>query len=231
MRQNLPYAAVVVQRIDDKGFIAILIGMSSRRRSRRKSLSEEQAADLVRRALDLRIGMIATNIQLDPYSAQYQAISGALDQIHVMLEAVAVVEADASAFLDLMDRILIGPFIAIVNELSGIVPQRAALVGMLYMVARRMRGDSLTGQEAGRQLLGRVNASEIGKGRPAYTADRRHRSIDKKVEIGRDLLAKKASLPRGRFGPWLEASGLSIAVARACMRVPRAAGEDVEKAA
>ena len=143
-----------------------------------------------------------------------------------------LVEADASGFLELMDRIPIGPFIAIVNELSGIVPQRAALVGMLYLVARRMRGESLTGQEVGRHKIGRVNASEIDKGRPAYAADRRHRSVEDKAEIGRELLAKKASLPRGHFGPWLAESGLSIGTARACMRAARAAaGEDVDQAA
>ncbi|TGQ79339.1 hypothetical protein EN850_20845 [Mesorhizobium sp. M8A.F.Ca.ET.207.01.1.1] len=55
-----------------------------------------------------------------------------------MVRACAdLVEADATAFLEMFDKMPIGPLMAIANELRSIVPQRHALAGMLYLQARR----------------------------------------------------------------------------------------------
>lgn len=44
-----------------------------------------------------------------------------------------------------------------------------------------------------------------------------------KAAIGRVLLDKKASLPRGHFGPWLEEQGVPANFARGAMRLAKAA--------
>jgi hypothetical protein len=61
--------------------------------------------------------------------------------------------------------------------------------------------------------------SEIEKGRAAFRRGA-HRTVEEKTEIGRQLIAKKAALPRGHFGPWLRASGLSH-MAHQCMTMAR----------
>ncbi len=48
-----------------------------------------------------------------------------------------------------------------------------------------------------------------------------HRTIEEKIEIGRQLIAKKAALPRGHFGPWLRESGLGSHLAHQCMRLAK----------
>lgn len=51
-----------------------------------------------------------------------------------------------------------------------------------------------------------------------------HRGIAEKVAIGRELIAIKAKLPKGHFGPWVEESGLSRSMAMDCMALAREAG-------
>lgn len=50
-----------------------------------------------------------------------------------------------------------------------------------------------------------------------------HRTDEEKVAIGRKLIAKKASLPRGHFGPWLIEQGIPGSFARMAMGLARAA--------
>lgn len=57
---------------------------------------------------------------------------------------------------------------------------------------------------------------------PAYRKGQ-HLSEDQKVEIGQKLLAVKARLPRGHFGPWvMENSGMTASMVQQCMRGARA---------
>lgn len=138
----------------------------------------------------------------------------------LVLGCADMIEEDASAFLDLFDKIPFGPLMMMASELRGIVHQGHALAGMLYFYARRSA--SLTGQEAARGVQTSARVSEAAKGRRMPS---RHRTKDEKIEIGRQLLAKKAALPRGHFGPWLlEQAGLSQHTAHQCMRFAKAAG-------
>ncbi len=79
---------------------------------------------------------------------------------------------------------------------------------MLYLHVRRFREGSLAAREASRGKVDIANMSEIEKGRAALRREA-HRTVKEKIEIGRQLIAKKAALPRGHFGPWLQESGLS----------------------
>lgn len=64
---------------------------------------------------------------------------------NLVLACNDMIEEDASAFLDLFDRIPFGPLMVMASELRGIVHQGHALAGMLYLMARR--SGSLTGQD------------------------------------------------------------------------------------
>ncbi|RWO51032.1 hypothetical protein [Mesorhizobium sp.] len=58
-----------------------------------------------------------------------------------------------------------------------------------------------------------------------------HMSDDQKLAIGRRLLAVKASLPRGHFGPWLDKQeGLSRGMASQCMRLATGGRQDARDA-
>ena len=81
----------------------------------------------------------------------------------LVLACSDMIEEDASAFLDLFDKIPFGLLMAMANELRGIVHQGHALAGMLYLVARRSA--SLTGQEATRCVQTAARISEAAKGR------------------------------------------------------------------
>jgi hypothetical protein len=49
----------------------------------------------------------------------------------------------------------------------------------------------------------------------------RHRSIEEKTAIGAYLIRKKAELPRGHFGPWLDRAGMPASAAQECLRLAR----------
>jgi hypothetical protein len=70
---------------------------------------------------------------------------------------------------------------------------------MLYLHVRRFREGSLEAREASRGKVGHANAGEIEKGRAAFRKGA-HRTVKEKTEVGRQLLAKKAALPRGHSG-------------------------------
>jgi hypothetical protein len=139
----------------------------------------------------------------------------------LLLACPDIVEGSTSDLLELFDTVPLGPYMAIANELRGVVHQGHALAGMLYLHVRRLREGSLAAREASRGKIDHANASEIEKGRAAFRKGA-HRTVKEKIEIGRQLLAKKAALPRGHFGPWLlEQSGLSQHTAHQCMRMAR----------
>jgi len=140
----------------------------------------------------------------------------------ILIACSDLVEEDAGAVLEMFDTIPLGPFMALTYELRGIVKQSAALAGMLYFAMRRASEASLTGRAVQGHQLGRINASEREKGRAAFRRGAR-RSIEEKIEIGRMLIARKAELPHGQFGPWLKEAGLSGHMAQQCMALARRA--------
>jgi hypothetical protein len=131
-----------------------------------------------------------------------------------------LVEQHTTALLDMFDLIPLGPMMALANELRGIVHQGHALAGMIYMLARQRQGGTPRVDQ-------RIRASEAAKGRSIGP----RLSEDRKLEIGRQLLEAKASLPRGHFGPWLEKQeGLSQGMAHQCMALAKGGSQDARSA-
>lgn len=82
-------------------------------------------------------------------------------------------------------------------------------------------------------LMSPANLAPLADPKPAEprAIPRGHMSVDLKLEVGRRLLAVKASLPRGHFGPWLEKQqGLSRGMASQCMRLATGARQDARGA-
>ncbi len=61
----------------------------TRRHARRTCLPDEDTADLLRRVIALRAGLIAAQIRLDPHGAQYRCIDASLDALHALLEGLS----------------------------------------------------------------------------------------------------------------------------------------------
>jgi hypothetical protein len=79
----------------------------------------------------------------------------------LLLACPDVVEGSASDLLELFDGLPLGPYMAIANELRGVVHQGHALAGMLYLHVRRLREGSLAAREASRGKVDHANLSEI----------------------------------------------------------------------
>lgn len=139
----------------------------------------------------------------------------------IILACSDLVEADAGAFLEMFDRMPLGPLMAIAHELRGIVHQRSALAGMLFLQLRKMR--QVADQKASADKVRRANESELDKGRNVFdpSVGSRRLTAAGRVALGRDLLAKKASLPFGEWGPWLLEQPFSVPFALKCMRLAR----------
>lgn len=136
-----------------------------------------------------------------------------------------ILDADASAVLELFDTLPLGPFMAITNELAGIIPQRPALAGLLYLYLRRLREDTLTARPTIATKRARANRSQADKGQPAFSDKRRRLSADEKATVGRELLDRKRQIDRGKFYRWvIEESGYTYAMALQCMKLAREAG-------
>lgn len=104
-----------------------------------------------------------------------------------------------SDWLEAWDRMPFGEMIFEAQDLSGFVSQRAAVAGMAY------------------RWLAAELATQIAE--PARIMPKRLDNVQK-IEIGRRLLAIKAELPPGHFGPWLrERPEISLGLARQCMRL------------
>lgn len=136
----------------------------------------------------------------------------------LLLACPDLVEERMSDLLDLFDRLPLGKYMAVTSELRGCIPQANALAGMIYLQLHQMREGSLTGLEPAKGREKRSTISEADKGRREPTR------VDERVELGRKLLAVKAELPHGHFGPWLrEKSGVSPGMAQKAMQMAKAA--------
>lgn len=63
-------------------------------------------------------------------------------------------------------------------------------------------------------------------------ADGEDESQERMIELGRELLAIKAKLPRGHFGPWIEEkSGITYCAARRFMKAAKEADRQEQSAA
>ncbi|WP_376705988.1 DUF3102 domain-containing protein [Mesorhizobium sp. ISC25] len=132
-----------------------------------------------------------------------------------------LVETSMSEMLDMFDRVPLGPHMAIANELAGKVKQRDALAGMLYLHLRSLRNGLPAAKGPSRRREASASTSEAEKGRGKPT--KRQRRTVELLEIGKRLLAAKASLSHGEFGRWLVDQPMTYETALKAMRLARAA--------
>lgn len=151
----------------------------------------------------------------------------------LFLACADIVEDDISTVLDLFDQLPFGPLIATVNELIGVVPQRPALAGVLYLYMRNLRGIRLSMRQASPKRQSKANVSEIEKGRaPTMLSYGRLLTKEEKIAAGRVLLAKKEEMGFGGFQRWVaEESGHTYKMALKCMKLAREADEAKAEAA
>ncbi|UVK57493.1 hypothetical protein DBIPINDM_008469 (plasmid) [Mesorhizobium sp. AR02] len=71
-----------------------------------------------------------------------------------------LVEGKTTALLEMFDELPLGPMMAMVNELRGVVHQRHALAGMIYLYARQLRPAGATFKVAGPGKMRKARISE-----------------------------------------------------------------------
>lgn len=125
------------------------------------------------------------------------------------------VEHRTSEWLQWWDEIPLGPIIATINQLRGVVHQRHALAGAIYWRLCAYSQERMSSQDTAGTIKNKV--PEFGRAR--YNANR-----EEALERGRKLIEIKSRLPRGEWLPWLqEQSGISYSTAQRYMRMARAA--------
>lgn len=169
--------------------------------------------------------------------AESRGNAGLIDEVglwamsDLVTACVDVVEDRATDLFDLMDGVPLGAYMAIASELSGVVSQRYALVGMLYLHMRRLRDKSISFRSASTYKQRRVNASEYEKGRLPGYRPRPKLTRSERIDLGRGFLAKKVELG-GLHGlmRWAVAEqDLPLSTVSYCMRLAREA--DAKEAA
>ncbi|MER9600084.1 hypothetical protein [Mesorhizobium sp. M0244] len=67
--------------------------------------------------------------------------------------------------------------------------------------------------------MAKADASEAEKGRQGFT--KRQRSREELIALGKRMLAVKASVPHGEFGPWLRDQPITYDLALQAIRLAR----------
>ncbi|KAA1176461.1 DUF3102 domain-containing protein [Rhizobium tropici] len=125
------------------------------------------------------------------------------------------VENRTSEWLQWWDEIPLGPIIATINQLRGVVHQRHALAGAIYWRLCTYAQQRMSVQDTASTIKNKV--PEVGRARS--NANR-----EQAIETGRKLIEIKGRLPRGEWLPWIEQqSGLSYGTVHRYMRMAKAA--------
>lgn len=128
------------------------------------------------------------------------------------------VEHRTSEWLEWWDRIPLGPIMATINQLRGFSHQRHALAGAIYYRLTAFAQERMASQDTAGSIKHKV---------PGFGRVRSHTKRDKAIDLGRKLIAIKAELPRGHFGPWVEEkSGITRGQAQRYMRLAREAAQE-----
>ncbi|TCN30141.1 DUF3102 domain-containing protein [Sinorhizobium americanum] len=123
------------------------------------------------------------------------------------------IEEDASAWFDAWDKIPLGFILWHVQELAGKSHMRHALAGAMYLMLVHYSRGKKADREVGYGFIRRVQKAE-----DELSARQVNRS--EAVEMGRELIALKASMPRGEWLPWVrERSGMSYGTVQRYMRL------------
>lgn len=112
------------------------------------------------------------------------------------------IEEDASSWFEAWDAIPLGATMWRCMALSGVINQRHALGGAVYLLLLQHRDNAAGGRPTNYNFLKRVDASEAMASPGAQRRAEEKRMIE---EAGRRLLEVKAALPRGAFLKWIEA--------------------------
>lgn len=121
------------------------------------------------------------------------------------------IDKDLSSWYAAWDAIPLGYVLWHVQELSGKSHMRHALAGAVYLMLVHYSSGKKANREVSYSFLRRVQKAE---------GDMSTRQIQKQqaVELGRELLEVKASLPRGEWLPWLrQHAGVSYETAKRYM--------------
>ncbi|OQP86025.1 hypothetical protein BTR14_13155 [Rhizobium rhizosphaerae] len=111
------------------------------------------------------------------------------------------IEEDASSWFAAWDAIPLGATMWRCMALSGVINQRHALGGAVYLLLLQHRENAANRRPADYGFLRRVDASEA----LALPAARRRADEKQMIEdAGRRLLQVKAALPHGAFLKWVE---------------------------
>ena len=125
------------------------------------------------------------------------------------------VEERTSEWLRWWDEIPLGPIIATINQLRGVINQRHALAGAIYWRLCTYAQQRMSAKDTASTLKNKV--PEIGQARSRANREQA-------IETGRKLIQIRASLPHGHWLPWVqEQSGLSYGTVQRYMRMAKAA--------
>ncbi|WP_042777815.1 DUF3102 domain-containing protein [Sinorhizobium fredii] len=135
------------------------------------------------------------------------------------------IEEDASDWFQAWDRIPLGWLMWTSQELYGIVKQRAALAGAMYVLLVHYSQGRKANKDVDYNFLRRI---QIAEGEPS----KHDRNREKALETGKRLLEVKAALPRGEFLAWVDReAGLSYQTVQRYMRLAREADQQERSAA
>ena len=141
-----------------------------------------------------------------------------------------IVDDRAGDLFELMDAVPLGPYMVIASELSGVVHRRYALARMIYLHMRKLRDHSISFKDVAGKKARHALASEHEKGRLPDYRPQPKRTRQEKIELGRELLAKRAELGRGHaFQKWVIVErDITLSMADGCMKLAREADQEVK---
>ncbi|YBV97382.1 DUF3102 domain-containing protein [Phyllobacteriaceae bacterium JZ32] len=121
------------------------------------------------------------------------------------------IEADPEDWFQAWDKIPLGWIMWHCQELYGIVTQRQALAGAMYVFLVHYSQGRKANRDIDYSFMRRIQKAE---GEPSKSEINR----EKAIEAGNRLLEVKAALPRGEFMAWVKSeSGVSYATAQKYM--------------
>ena len=146
------------------------------------------------------------------------------------------IETDLSSWYEAWDQMPMGFAMWECSQLSGTVPHRAGLAGMLYLMLSMHRSSKRANKAPNykalkkaydeEKVLHRATSKEIEAYQdqgPMFQPYTRHTDAQL-IEIGEYLIQNKQSLPHGEFGPWVrDKTGLSYKTALKAMKLAQAA--------
>lgn len=135
----------------------------------------------------------------------------------LVLSCSAWIESDLSSWYEAWDKIPLGYVLWHVQELSGKSHMRHALAGAVYLLLVRFSEGKKANKEVSYNFARRMQRAEGAKSTQELARE-------EAIEIGREFIEVKNSLPRGEWLPWMKAkAGFSYGTVQRYMRMAREA--------